>query len=70
MTNQGTEQERDVQIGKRVRDGRNNISFVSPLGTEETFVLPVFSCENELIPAKFLYNSYEIPVFQRGPQYY
>jgi hypothetical protein len=43
---------------------------LAPLGTEETFVLPVFSHENELIPAKFLYNSCEIPAFQRAPQYY
>ena len=30
----------------------------------------IFSCENELIPVKFLRNSCEIPAFQTGPRCY
>ena len=30
--------------------------------------LPVFSCEIELFPLKFLRDSCEIPAFQTGPQ--
>jgi hypothetical protein len=32
----------------------------------EFFLFPVFFCETELIPVKFLNDSYEIPAFQRG----
>jgi hypothetical protein len=45
-----------------------NITLMAPL---ERRIISSFLCfffENELIPVKFLYDSYEIPAFQRRPE--
>jgi hypothetical protein len=42
------------------------ITFQTILGMEEIFLFPVFSCENELIPIKFVYNFSEVLAFLKG----
>jgi hypothetical protein len=45
---------------------KRSIKTKALFGTKENILNPVFSCVFELIPAKFLYHSCEIPVFQRS----
>ena len=43
---------------------------LGPLGTQKIFMFPIFFCENEINPVKFLYDSCEVLAFQWGPWTY
>ena len=44
----------------------NHVSIKGLFGTQKNFMLLRFLCEIGLVPIIFLYNSCEIPMFQRA----